>query len=193
MAQPTMSLRSDYNSTSSRILDSNLYLVARPSHKQASPKVLMISLILLVARHFTPRHLTSKPATYPDMPQMVNFARSSKITAKLEFRWACYTYLFMIVLLSGALAVAAVLTVHKVHDMQLSTPWMAVWQNHESNVVLLAVFGFTVVIWLFILVGINTYWPNGCIYERRRKRMGGDGGAEMGRPGLLGDAQVYAP
>jgi hypothetical protein len=113
------------------------------------------------------------------------------MTTSLDFRRACYTAIFMI-LLSTGLAVTAVLTAHRVHDVQMSTLWLTVWQSHGTQVVLLAVFGCTVLIWMMILVWIHAYWPDGWIYQRRKRKMqdgGGDGGGNDKPEELMDRAQ----
>jgi hypothetical protein len=117
------------------------------------------------------------------MRHTVRLDRPPTTESNLDFRWACYTALFMLVLLSTGLVVTAFFTAHRVHEVHFSTDWPSVWQNHGSYVALLAVFGYTVVSWLFILAWIHAYWPDGWIWRRRiKKRQNVGGSDEMGPP-----------
>jgi hypothetical protein len=106
-------------------------------------------------------------------------------TTNSSFRAACYTALSMFGLMSTSLAVTAYYAAKRVVGVQLSTPWATVWQSYGTYVALLAVFAYAVLAWLFILVWIHAYWPDGWIYQRRvskRQIQGGGGGVGMGSP-----------
>jgi hypothetical protein len=103
-----------------------------------------------------------------------------------SFRGAFYTALFMLLLTSIGLVAAAVNTAQSIdHDVTLSTPWATLWQTHGTHVALLFVFGYTVLAWVFIIVWIHGYWPDGWIYKKRTKKRRphrGGGGWEEGPP-----------
>ena len=143
----------------------------------------MFSLLLLFLRLFNwrRRRTTPKAAMYPPMPDTMDFQSPPIDEGKTALRWARITALFMIVLLSAGLAVTALFIQKHVHDVQLSTPWMTVWENHGAYAVLLAIFSSTVVVWIMIFIWMNAYWPGGFIFERRMKKMMvGGGGMGVG-------------
>lgn len=148
-----------------------------------------------VARRHRLRASPSKPKMRKSfrLESAPSASASPSETTKTSFRAACYTALSMLGLMVIGLAVSVYYATKRVHGVQLSTPWAAVWENYGAHVALLAVFGYAVLAWLFILAWIHAYWPDGWIYQRRmRKRQiqGGGGGIEMGLPEqLVQDAQ----
>jgi hypothetical protein len=108
-------------------------------------------------------------------------------TTKASFRGACYTASFLLLLTSIGLTVAAFYTTKSVHGMTLSTPWATLWQKYGALVALLGVLGYSVLAWLFVIIWIHTYWPDGWIYKKRTKMrlpQGGGGGSEEQPPEL---------
>lgn len=107
-----------------------------------------------------------------------------------SFRGAFYTALFMLLLTTIGLVAAAVNAAQSIdHHVTLSTPGATVWQTHGTHVALLFVFGCTVLAWVFIIVWIHGYWPDGWIYRKRTKKRrphrGGGGGEEGPPEGLV--------
>ncbi len=83
-----------------------------------------------------------------------------------DFRWACYGAYLMLLTMGLGPAFSALASARTHH--------------HEATTILLVIFGYTFVVWLIILVGIQASWPEGWIHKRRRRRKEDHGGLGPG-------------